>query len=423
MPRPPKPFIFRDWYCTNYGGVPKQKLCKVAEGLKAANVALARLMVQRADGVQEGTLGVSGAGKIAPQTRSRREESYGEGLAGPSEKTVAQVFDEFLDFKESETDPTTYQHYRDKLTAFYERFGTRSIRSITLKDGLAYKKWLLEAKVWKKGKRSKKGVGATTTNHYIRAAKTLFNWAKMASRGYIDRNPWEEIRYLPEKGRERLITDEEFKHLLDQCTDGNVAGGAQEFREQLTVLRHTTMRPGELRRLKWAYVRWDKHQIVFPPEVIKTKSRRAVTMLDVVEEVLTTRKKRLDDRSIESKEYVFPRSGRDEQGKLVAGTDHDKIIDMNSFSQRFRRLFNRCVELGLIEEEKGGERLVLYSSRHTRITELVASNIPMKAVMDEAGHKIPATTNRYTHLADEYQTYLIRQQASKRVGGSAEGAG
>lgn len=425
MPRPPKPYVFRDWYVTNYGGVDKQKLCKVDEGLKAATIALARLMVQRTDAQQEGTLGVSGAGKATAKPKRGRGESYGDGLAGPGEKTVAEVFDEFLDFKESETDPETYKHYCGKLAAFYERFGTRGIRSITLKDGLAYKKWLIETKPWKKGKKTEKGVGPTTVNHHIRAARTLFNWAKMSSRGYIDRNPWEEIRYLPEKGRERLITDEEFSHLLAQCTDGGgVIGSAQDFRERLIVLRHTTFRPGELRKLKWAYIRFEKHQIVFPPEVIKTKSRRAVTMLDTVEEVLKERKRRLEARRLKPKGYVFPGAGKDEQGKRVAAAgDQEKTIEANSFSQRFRRLCDRCVELGLIEEEKGGERLVLYSSRHTRITELVASNIPMKAVMDEAGHKVPATTNRYTHLADEYQTGIIRQHASKRLDGSSEGGG
>jgi site-specific recombinase XerD len=83
----------------------------------------------------------------------------------------------------------------------------------------------------------------------------------------------------------------------------------------------------------------------------------------------------------------------------------------NTFSQRFRRLFLRCVEQGLIEKEKGGERLVLYSSRHTRITELVVQGLPMKVITDETGHKIPTTTQRYTHLADEFITETVRRAA------------
>jgi integrase len=140
-----------------------------------------------------------------------------------------------------------------------------------------------------------RGVGPATVNHHIRAAKTLLNWAAKASRRYIDLNPWQKIGYLTEKSRERLIIEVEFCNLLDQCSDGNVSGGAQEFRQQLIVLRHTTMRPGELLKLRWEYVQWDRHKIVFPADVIKAKSRRPLTMLPVVEQTLLSRKQWLEE--------------------------------------------------------------------------------------------------------------------------------
>jgi hypothetical protein len=58
-------------------------------------------------------------------------------LADPTAKSVAEVFDEFLNVKRVEKDELTYVHYRDKITPFYQRFGTRPIRSLTLQDGLA----------------------------------------------------------------------------------------------------------------------------------------------------------------------------------------------------------------------------------------------------------------------------------------------
>ena len=409
MPRPPKPFLYRGWYCTNAGGIPQQKLCREEEGRRQAELALARLLVQRADAQQEAKLDVPGPGiRVNP-------DAYAPGLAGPSAKLIAEVFDEFLDVKRVENDELTYIHYRDKLTPFYDRFGTRPIRSLTLQDGLAYKEWLRKDKPWKKGKKAMRGVGPTTVNHHIRAAKILLNWATKASRQYIDLNPWEEIGYLTEKARERLITEVEFGHLLDQCTDGNVSGGAQDFREQLIVLRHTTMRPGELLKLKWEYIQWDRHKIVFPADVIKTKTRRPLTMLPLVEETLLSRKLRLESDEARSDGFVFPAPGKAEGGKRAAGKA-DQAVKGNTFSQRFRRLFLRCVKEGLIEKEKGGERLVLYSSRHTRITELVVQGLSMKVVMDEAGHKIPATTNRYTHLADEFITESVRRAAEPSGG-------
>jgi integrase len=415
MPRRPKPFLYRGWYCTNAGGVPQQKLCREEEGLRQAELALARLLVQRADAQQEAKLAVPGPGVRAggPQP----SDAYAPGLAGPQARMVADVFNEFLDMKKVENDELTYIHYRDKLTPFYERFGGRPIRSLTLQDGLAYKEWLRKDKTWKKGKRVMRGVGPATVNHHIRAAKTLLNWAAKASRRYIDLNPWEEIGYLTEKPRERLITEEEFCHLLEQCTDGSVSGGARDFREQLIVLRHTTMRPGELLKLRWDY-QWERHKIVFPADVIKTKNRRPVTMLPVVEQTLQARMRRLVESGLRADGFVFSSPGKGGDGKQTATTKSDSTVQGNSFSQRFRRLFLRCVGLGLIEKEKAGERLVLYSSRHTRITELVASGLPMKVIMDEAGHKIPNTTNRYTHLADDFITEAVR-----RAGGPDAGAG
>ena len=75
---------------------------------------------------------------VPPQPDSRlNADAYAPGLAGPQARLVADVFNEFLDVKKVENDELTYIHYRDKITPFYQRFGTRPIRSLTLQDGLA----------------------------------------------------------------------------------------------------------------------------------------------------------------------------------------------------------------------------------------------------------------------------------------------
>jgi hypothetical protein len=102
MPRPPKPYVFREWFCTNFGGVAKQKLCRVEEGYKAAELALARLVVQRADAEQEGTAGVPGRGVQADLPPVL--PTCGAGLGGPKARLVGEVFDEFLDVKKVETE-------------------------------------------------------------------------------------------------------------------------------------------------------------------------------------------------------------------------------------------------------------------------------------------------------------------------------
>jgi integrase len=192
---------------------------------------------------------------------------------------------------------------------------------------------------------------------------------------------------------------------------------------QLVALRHTTMRPQELRELKWEYIRWDEHRIVFPAEVIKTRSRREVSMLDVVEEALEKWKRRLEGFGIRPHgRYVFPRHGHHE-GVRVAGLGERKQ-SAGKVSQRFRRLFERCVKRGLIEKEIAGERLVPYSTRHTRITELKVEGVGQTETMREAGHTNPLTTERYTHMASNHVTQTVRNKSkAKTASGTAGSAG
>jgi len=71
-----------------------------------------------------------------------------------------------------------------------------------------------------------------------------------------------------------------------------------------------------------------------------------------------------------------------------------------------------------LQEAKIGEKLVLYSTRHTRITELFVEGNEQHVVMAESGHLLPMTTERYKHLADDYVTSRVRKNArSKAAGG------
>ena len=74
-----------------------------------------------------------------------------------------------------------------------------------------------------------------------------------------------------------------------------------------------------------------------------------------------------------------------------------------------------------MQDEKKGEKLVLYSTRHTRITELFVQGNEQHVVMAESGHVVPMTTERYKHLADDYVTNRVRQNS--RPAGDADSAG
>jgi len=307
-------------------------------------------------------------------------------------KLAGEVHDEFLDVKKTENEPATYTHYVDKLKPFMEKFGDRPINSLTEQDGIAFKRWVLTEREWIRGGKNPgqksqkiKGVGPTTCNHFLRSAKTLLTWAAHSKRRYIPSNPWEDIKLLKEKSRERLITDDEFKYLLQEASD-------DDFRDLLVFMRYTTARPGEARMVAWDMIEWDNHCVRLDPRRVKTRRPRTLTLLPEVEEMLRERQKKTGSEGV-----IF----RD-----AHGGEWDDV----SFSQRFRRLRARCVRLGLLEEEKNGEKLVLYSTRHTRNVEMIRDEgIDLSIASKEMGHaNISTTVRHYLHLTDSDVTDAVR---------------
>jgi site-specific recombinase XerD len=109
-------------------------------------------------------------------------------------------------------------------------------------------------------------------------------------------------------------------------------------------------------------------------------------------------------------------------GKATAGLSEERMQKASKFAQRIRRLLERCVEKGLIEREKAGEKIVAYSTRHTRITEMFVEGHDHAVVMHDAGHRHPQTTERYKHLAGSHVVGKIRQPSQRRSGPGSSGS-
>jgi len=408
MPRRPAAYVKGGKFCTSAGGVQHRPLCDASKGRRHADLCLARFLVQldewKAAGGRPADF-VFRDGETAPPTRPS---------ASP---TVPEALMAFFDRCKADCSPATLEWVVEKARPLNERFALRTMASITTADIQSLKSWLKDEKPWNRGKRAFKGLSNTTVNHHLRAFKSFFNWACKPSRrktyGLLD-NPAEEVEFLVDKQRERVITDEEMAHLLANCADGSVRHGATDFREALTVMMSTTMRPQELRLLKWEYVRWDTHMAVFPPEVVKTRKRRETTLLDNVEQALRARMSRLEGLGLDLVgKHVFCRPGKVD-GVRTAGAG-EKPMTARALSHRFRLLFERCVRLGLVEKEKAGERLVSYSSRHGRITRLAVQGVSPDVIMRDAGHANPATTQRYIHLASTHVADAIRAKDRRRT--------
>ena len=137
MPRRPKPFFHRGWWCTNVGGS-RTKLAQGRENKNAAEDALLDLLNERRQHPDR---------KTYPQL------------------TVLGLCEKFLDWVELHRSPDTYDDYRDWLNQWVKRHGARRAREIHALDLEEWKAALVQP-----------GVSPWTVNHAVIAVKTCWSW-------------------------------------------------------------------------------------------------------------------------------------------------------------------------------------------------------------------------------------------------------
>lgn len=380
MGRKATPRKWRDWYVTEAGGQGMKKLCPISDGMKKAKTKLA----EHLESIEEEKKEAKRAGLVETDTPYK----------------VSHLAAEFLQLKEATKHPETLEFYQKNLVAFVDVYGDLEARKLGLHHATEY---ISDMK--------KKGLGNTTINHRIRSVKAVFNYGVDSER--VIKNPWKRVQLLPERKRKRTVTDEEFQKLLKAC-DGCIAyrgmvsaeENAQLLRDVLHVLRYTAMRPGELRKLRWDHLHLDEEFIIIPASEHKTGTTaknpedRVIPIMEEVKPIFLSRKEKYGHQPL-----VFPNIA----GKLWAG---------QGFSQRFSRLRKRA---GLDEPDRNGEKLVWYSLRHTRLSEVAKKEgwDPF-SVMRLGGHTSIEMTKRYIHVGAEDLKRSAREGRQRRLALEAE---
>ena len=356
MPRLPKPFRWRDGWYTDAGGRRTCLLDDPTATYTAAQIALRQLLNDQAD----------------------------NGGRSHANLTVAELIALFLETVESENDRTTYDQYQRGSARFAKLHGTQQARRITPLDGQKFKEHLmLEISA-----RTKKRYMPRTINAVLISLKRCWNWAIEAESFGITKNPFRKVKLLPERGRERIATDEEFRKMLKHSD--------AHFRQVLLCLRYLCIRPQDLRTLRWTgenEVDFGNHCWIIrnhkTSKTTKSKDPKIVMMPIFVENLLRWRKAR-------------------SQSPHVFVNEDGNAWSKNSLVLRMRRLRYRA---GLTADANG-EQLVLYSHRHTYMTKAASVMTPaeMQAL---AGHTDYRTTKRYVHLAQ--QQGLLANVAGRAV--------
>lgn len=339
MPRMPRPWFRAQngWWMVQLDGE-QMKLVRGKENRDQAHTRFHELMLQR-------------AANPAPVSEA---------------PTVASIIDLYLASAARRLSPETLPMLKRRLQGFAESHGWRLIR-----DCLPFHltSWLEGNPQW-----------ATdwTLNSVVSIVHRPFNWA--VKQRLIPSNPFAGVTHRPGQPI-RPITDVEFRALLRAATRPGArkrpTSGAR-FRQVLTFLRFTGCRPGELCKLEWRHVDFDRCQIILTEHKTSRTQRtprpRIIPLVPTVVRLLMHIRK------------------RQEPGERVFLTHRKTPWTRSSLALRIRRA---RLKVGLPADAK------LYGLRHSFGTRAVMNGVDIKSLSALMGHTDTRMTEHYIHLVGQ----------------------
>ena len=254
--------------------------------------------------------------------------------------------------------------YRAKycLLRFRNYFGTRRLREITYRDVRAYYLMRLKEPTHYASQPS-----IATMNRELGVLRRILGIG--VREGWIARNPFSMgeplISPSSERRRERILTLEEERHLLDTCENPQ----RRFLRPLIICLLDTGARLSEfLQHLRWHSVNFETRTVILEAMTTKTLKGRQVSMTGRMYQELTA------------------------LWELSNGAGDTRVF--NSTVRQARFAFRAaCKEAGISYGSPDG--ITLHSLRHTAATRLVKGQMPLQLVGRILGHSQPQTTYRY----------------------------
>ncbi len=242
-----------------------------------------------------------------------------------------------------------------------ETFGKRRLKSLTYGDIRAYRARRLEAATRSGGQRS-----IASVNRELSKLRRMLNIAQRE--GWIRKNPFAAgeplISMADERKRERILTREEERRLLDACTDPR----RLHLGPIIIAAIDTGMRRGELLSLRWRDVDLEHGVILIQAFNTKTMKQRELAM--------TTRLKL-------------------ELARLYEESTQDPAMRVFGILDNVKRSYTAARKAaGLLDVR-------FHDLRHTAATRLVGAHIPLSEVGRILGHTQANTTYRYVNANAE----------------------
>jgi integrase len=203
-------------------------------------------------------------------------------------------------------------------------------------------------------------------NYVVTVIHAIFNFAEDFSLRPHGSNPAKRIKRYREGKVERFLTEDEIAKVADGIDVAERIGKiGPHVACGLRLALFTGARSGEITAIQWSHVDWERKFIRLPDS--KTNEPRTIHLSDAAIEVL---------RSI-------PRSGP----YVVAGAIK---------GEPFKNLWRAWT---IVRTLAGLSDVRLHDLRHSYASLAAGRGVSLQMIGKLLGHKVPATTQRYAHLA------------------------
>jgi integrase len=203
-------------------------------------------------------------------------------------------------------------------------------------------------------------------NYTASTCRALLNFAIDLGLRPPGSNPFRRIKMYRERARERFLSEAEIAKAAEAIEQAERAGkigphGAAGLRLAL----FTGARSGEVTAIQWSHVDWERRLIRLPDS--KTNEPRTIHLSEAALEVLK----------------AVPRIGR----FVIAGAKPD---------EPYKNLGRAWID---IRANAGLQDVRLHDLRHSFASLAAGRGVSLQMIGKLLGHKVPATTQRYAHLA------------------------
>ncbi|HMV86800.1 MAG TPA: tyrosine-type recombinase/integrase [Blastocatellia bacterium] len=216
-----------------------------------------------------------------------------------------------------------------------------------------------------------------TVNREMGQLSKIFSLAK--KRGHCEANPCRDVdRYKVRAGRKRVLTEDEEARIL-----AAMVGKYAKLKPAYVIALNTGLRLGELFKLEWRDIDFEKDLIRLRPETTKSGIEGVAYINDATRLALLEQRA---ESSVNKEDRVFGFS------KNYAG-----------------RLFSElCVSLGL-------EDVSFHPLRHTFATRLGEDDAPAPVHQELMRHQSYDQTLHYTHLPSEKMVDHVKRLEKRSV--------